>query len=320
MNLDLTISRRGRSPIFAQLRDQLRYFILIGQLEPGRRLPSVRELAGFLRIDVNTVVKAYRALEAEGYIISRQGQGTFVAEGPAPEAPARRDEFRRLVAEATHRASALGYSPQQFASAVLGYGSFRSGSGCAREGDLVFVECNLPDIDFYRTELSRGLGREVRGILLADLKETGSGALEFCRRARMVLTTFFHVKEVTRLVGLGASVLAILSTPQFSSLTRIGQVPAGTRVGLICATAEGVGLMEKSITDAGFGGLISSRASLEDPEAVRGTVRAIDLAVVSTAAMIAARVFIPAGLPVIEFADRVDPATVEMVRGMIGDE
>ena len=76
----ITINYRDPRPIYEQIQTELRRLMLTGVLPPGSRLPSVRELAGQLAINPNTIQRAYRELEADGYILSVAGKGSFVAQ------------------------------------------------------------------------------------------------------------------------------------------------------------------------------------------------------------------------------------------------
>ena len=76
----ISINYRDPRPIYEQIQSELRRLMLTGALPPGSRLPSVRELAGQLAINPNTIQRAYRELEADGYILSVAGQGSFVAQ------------------------------------------------------------------------------------------------------------------------------------------------------------------------------------------------------------------------------------------------
>ena len=73
-------------PPYLQLVHQVRQSLLLGYLREGDRLPTVKEVAGDLAINPNTVVKAYRQLEHEGLAGGRPGQGTFITATP-PAAP-----------------------------------------------------------------------------------------------------------------------------------------------------------------------------------------------------------------------------------------
>ena len=71
----IAINYRDPRPIYEQIQAELRRLMLTGALPPGSRLPSVRELAGQLAINPNTIQRAYRELESEGYILSVAGKG-----------------------------------------------------------------------------------------------------------------------------------------------------------------------------------------------------------------------------------------------------
>lgn len=74
----VTLDYRDARPIYTQICDGLREHIRTGILQPGDRLPSVRELATQLTINPNTIQRSYRQLESEGYIASVPGKGSFV--------------------------------------------------------------------------------------------------------------------------------------------------------------------------------------------------------------------------------------------------
>lgn len=88
----IVLNTRDPKPIYEQITDNLRRLIASGGIAPGERLPSVRELATRLTINPNTIQRAYRQLEQEGYIVSLPGKGCFAAEGSAP----RQDRLRML--------------------------------------------------------------------------------------------------------------------------------------------------------------------------------------------------------------------------------
>lgn len=74
------INYRDPRPIYEQVKDALRREIITGLLKPDDKIPSVRDAAGQLAINPNTIQKAYRELESEGYIYSVAGKGSFVSE------------------------------------------------------------------------------------------------------------------------------------------------------------------------------------------------------------------------------------------------
>jgi GntR family transcriptional regulator len=96
VHLDSNDSR----PIYVQIMDEVRRGLLRGTLRPEDPLPSVRELASALRINPRTVLQAYAALEREGVVYVRRGQGTFVSADIKPN----ERERPRLALEVARRA------------------------------------------------------------------------------------------------------------------------------------------------------------------------------------------------------------------------
>lgn len=76
----IQLNYRDSKPIYEQIKDGFRKLIISNSLSVNEKLPSVRELASGLAINPNTIQKAYRELESEGYVYSVAGKGTFVAE------------------------------------------------------------------------------------------------------------------------------------------------------------------------------------------------------------------------------------------------
>jgi GntR family transcriptional regulator len=92
---------RDARPIYTQIADGFRDQILSGVLEEGERLPSVRELAMELTINPNTIQRAYRELEAQGWIASVPGKGSFVCDKlsvPTAEQQTLLENFDKLTA------------------------------------------------------------------------------------------------------------------------------------------------------------------------------------------------------------------------------
>lgn len=94
--MELYISNSGQEPIYAQITRQIKAKILNGELQQGDALPSIRLLAKELRISVITTKRAYEDLEADGFITTMPGRGSFVA----PQTPAlHREESLKQMEE-----------------------------------------------------------------------------------------------------------------------------------------------------------------------------------------------------------------------------
>lgn len=76
----IVLDYQDRRPLYEQVEEKFRNLILIGALEPGSRMPSVRQLAMELSINPNTIQRAYMQLEQEGLIYPVKGKGNFIAD------------------------------------------------------------------------------------------------------------------------------------------------------------------------------------------------------------------------------------------------
>lgn len=82
----ISLNHRDPRPIYEQVEDAFRRLVITGIMEPDEKMPSVRELASQLAINPNTIQRAYRELEAAGYIYSIPGKGSFVGDRREPTA------------------------------------------------------------------------------------------------------------------------------------------------------------------------------------------------------------------------------------------
>ena len=115
----IQINFRDARPIYEQVRDGFRQLILSGVLPPDSRMPSVRELAGQLAINPNTIQRAYRELEAEGYIVSVPGKGSFAAARESADDP-RRTELLARLRETVRELSWLGMTREEIIGEIGG--------------------------------------------------------------------------------------------------------------------------------------------------------------------------------------------------------
>jgi len=105
-------------PIYRQLVQQVHREVMLGRLQPGERLPTVKDVVDSLSINPNTVVKAYDELEHEGLIVRRQGVGTFVAASPPTVSVAAPASLRRSLLRWVAKARGSGLSSEQIRALV----------------------------------------------------------------------------------------------------------------------------------------------------------------------------------------------------------
>ena len=113
----ISLNHRDPRPIYEQVIDAFRRLIVTGTLEPGSKIPSVRELASQLAINPNTIQRAYRELESAGYIYSLPGKGSFVNEKREPDA-ARLKQLTNTFRELTEELRLLGCDQRELLELV----------------------------------------------------------------------------------------------------------------------------------------------------------------------------------------------------------
>ena len=99
--IEFKLDPKSGVPFYRQIIDQIRYGIASGQLRVGEQLPTVRQLAVKLSVNLNTISKAYRELESQGIVETRRGTGTFVS---TEVAGLSKEETSRVIADLIDRA------------------------------------------------------------------------------------------------------------------------------------------------------------------------------------------------------------------------
>jgi len=104
----IAIDLRNPKPIYEQIKDNIKHLIITGALKQDEKLPSVRELAQITSINPNTIQKAYRDLESDGFIYTVSGRGNFVAPSPKKADPKRLEELYAALKSTVGELSYLG--------------------------------------------------------------------------------------------------------------------------------------------------------------------------------------------------------------------
>lgn len=294
------------------MEEQLKHLILTGRFEVGSRLPSIRALAGYLRVNRNTVARVISDLEREGFVESRRGSGVYVVEPPVDAERLRRQEVLEKVLDL---AAAQGVRVEDLAYALLA----RAGAEPQVKTRILFVECTQVELDQFSAELEAQLPVEVDRVLLEDLPERISGVEQL--PWRVAVTTFFHVHEVQDLVEpLGIETVALLAEANLESLQRLTELPAGTPVGVVGWGQTCMENLSRSIEGAGLDHLDFVSVNVDqEPEEVRTVldqVRAVLCASV-TAQKLRERVTVPADVEIIEEDRILDKGGIEMLGGLL---
>ena len=276
----LRVDARSPIPIRWQLSEQLKHVIEVGGVPRDQALPSIRELAGFLGINPNTVARAIEDLKRSGHVEARRGKGVFVAvASPTRPSMTPRDGFLK---DTVIRAAALGMTPDDVAVGVLSLAGvgFAALRGIA---EVLLVECSVPELDFFGRELQAHLPVRVGKVLLKDLATAVRRAP--AGRWAAAVTSFGHLPEVERrLDGLGVPVLALLAEARLETLQRLAQFPPGTRVGVVSGAVETAHTLEHSIAAAALPNIARIESCAAHASALGRLGRRVNVIVCSTSA------------------------------------
>ena len=312
VNSDLDVERDSDVPISTQIYWQIAYQIDSGRLLPGTRLPAVRELGAALRVNPNTIRAVYRRLADAGYVTSRHGAGTHVADRP----PQRRgaEALAGIVAELLRRAAAAGFTADEVAAATFAAATERK-----RPGPLVrvlFAECTKADAQYDAERIQEAFPDriEAEGALLDELPE---------RLDRfhydLVATTTFHADEAQALAAGHVPVVAMLVGPRFMELVHeIAALPPGAKVGVVCASERGADNIIETLSLSGTTGVEVIAASADEGSDLERLDAEADLILLSREA-IARGLDERLGRPdrVREWSYEFDPSGLELLRRAI---
>jgi GntR family transcriptional regulator len=313
----LRVDAHSPIPIRWQLSEQLKHVIEGNGVPREQALPSIRELAGFLGINPNTVARAIEDLKRSGHVEARRGKGVFVAAARrARPFPTRREAFLK---DAVIRAAALEMTPAEVAVGVLSV----AGVGLAAlrgAAAVLLVECSPPELDFFGRELEAHLPVRVDKVLLKDLATTvrrQTGANHWAA----AVTSFGHLPEVERrLEGLGVPVVALLAEVHLETLHRLAQLPAGTRVGVVSAERETAHNLEHSIAHAALPNIARIEAGPAEGPALSRLVRRVDAIVCSTSVAALVQALVGLTVPVIVDDRALNQRAIQMLGAILAQQ
>ncbi len=326
--VDVRIDSRVSLPVYVQLADQVKYLIQSGQLEPGARLPSPNHLARNLRINKNTIVKAYHELAASGYAVTHNGRGTYVSDAPrSAEAQAHRELMRDLDGIVRHGLS-LGLTPRQLGNLVMMRAEAISAADT--KVSVLLLECNSSSLDYYANELQRELGIDVVPMLIEELDgDTARGVPARAAACDFVICSFHHLVEFRRKIRQwpqlrSLELFAMAVRPHLEVVSRLTALPAGTRLGVVYCHDEPYAQSRLQLMTDAVGRTILKNievtpilfdSSAPDPSAFAG----VDALFVRPANIAAVRASAPPGVEIIEFAYVLDSASCRMLQEVVAE-
>lgn len=310
----LHVDAQSPIPIRRQLTEQLKHFIERDGFPRDQALPSIRELAGFLGINPNTVARAMDDLKLAGYVEARRGKGLFVARSaPSRSSAVLREAFLK---DTVIRAAVLGMTADELAVGVLSLAGVRP-DVVRGAVEVLLVEDGPEALDFYARELEGQLPVRAHKVLFGDLAETLRRRREG-RRWRAAVTSFFLLPEVARaLHGTRIPVIALLAEAHIETLQRLAELSPGTRVGVASADHHTAHNLEHSIVSAGLPNIALVGSCPAEGAALGRLVRQVEVMVCTTPAAERVRGLVGSGGQVIIDDPALDKRGVEMLAAVL---
>ncbi|PRR80110.1 HTH-type transcriptional repressor YtrA [Clostridium liquoris] len=114
----MDIKFNEKAPIYIQIMDYIKQNIISGKINPGDKLPSVREMSAFLKVNPNTLQRAYQELERENITYTQRGMGTFVKEDEEMIQVLKKDVAREVINSFVERMKNIGFTEKEIVNIV----------------------------------------------------------------------------------------------------------------------------------------------------------------------------------------------------------
>jgi len=319
--MELKLNRKNQLPVHTQLKAQLVYLIRSGQLASGTQLPTVRQLAGFLRVNRNTVAKVFADMQREGLLSCEPGRGTFVSSAllKSKTKVEHMNKLLEVVDDALEKAGRLGFSAEEvFLTLYARTEAAPVRTRPASRVSALFIECSRPELDLFSSELSKELSIQVDSILVEDFERTVKKDPASLKRYGLIITTFYHIREVQSLLeGSGMEVVALMVDTSLDTLMRLTALPDGATVGVACTTKSGSENMKLSIQRAGLKHLQVITGCAEKKGSMEKMIAGASVIVCSSLVEDRLRALVPKTKELVVDNKRIDQAGIAMLRSRL---
>ncbi len=236
--------------INAQIAEQIKLLIAIGDLQPGDTLPTVTQLAKHLGVNHNTIAAVYNHLIESSYLVAQRGKGTFVAQTQVVQNIIIHKEFYNLLEQAFNAAVMTGLSPSEFGAAAYAQAAILNRYTTAPL-KLVFIEYLQHSTGVYET-IQAEIKLPLLFLCLEDFKANQSKALKELLAADLIITTAQHQWQVTRLTAPEQEVITVNLKPDLQLLAQISSLPRNALMLLICQEKATCEVMKQMLQQAGI--------------------------------------------------------------------
>ncbi len=312
----IELRRKSGIPLYVQLKERIRQQVVTGAWSPGFKLPTERELSTLLSVSRNTVSQAYQELETEGILVSLQGKGTYLAEADFSTLNASRfHRLKAIVDQALAYSLQEGFDCDEFRE-VANHQALEK-QRLLSEVRIVFVECNREQVDYFSTQLALGSGIRIAPLLLEELLSPTPVVHRLIEEAEIVVTTFFHEKEVRLAIGQDKQLVAVALDPQLETVVRIARIPRNKKLALICISPVFAEKVQASLIAAGVEHSLIVATQADDEHSLQKKLNESDILLVSPGRKREVVALCPLGKEIIEFVYRPDLGSSNLLQNAI---
>ena len=319
--MNWVIDKENKIPLYLQLKDLVKYHISTGSVQEGQRLPPINELAERLGINFETVRKAYKELEREGFISSKRGRGTFTtaSSGTAGEPKPPADQRAELIESLGREARRLMQLGMEVAELREVFEQALKEAGQKSAGQVVFTECNPLQVNEISGFLKETLGLNIKPVLISDLRAEIAAIGRDNGELLGVLTTGFHVGEVRSLLSdIPVKIDFVITNMSPETRRELSAYDKGLRFGFICRDQESIIYKDILRAELGLEGELIA-CIVAETEKVEALFASADVLLVSPPAYEDVKQIAPPHLPVYNVFDRVDPISLQIIKDNIAN-
>lgn len=230
----INIDKTWNTPLYFQIKEEIKRLIRDEILAPGAKLATERELSKRLNVSRNTVSMAYKELETEGYVSSEQGKGTFVFHHDNKE-----EVFSDLIDHLFHQALALDYNIEYLKEQFMErYDEKRSE---VKLLTVAFIECNQEQLTYLSHQLEHRFNIHVMPILFSELWDRKGKVLDILEQTDLVVTTLFHINDVRYILNemnIEKHTVAMALEFKMTTMVEIAKISKDQHVSILCRSED----------------------------------------------------------------------------------
>ncbi|KOP23004.1 GntR family transcriptional regulator [Hapalosiphon sp. MRB220] len=248
--LPIAIDVHAPLPIAVQVSEQIKLLIATEYLKPGDSLPTVIQLAEYLKINHNTIALVYSELIETGYLVAKRGRGTFVAESELLQKSISRNSLYQVLEQAFLIATQMELSASEFGLTAYAVAVISNERKQVVPLKVVFVESLQSEADLYFNSVQSEISHPLSLLHLENLQTGQPIALKELFTSDLLITNAQYVWDLTQLTNSKQEVIGVNFEPDLQLLTQISSLNYGSQVLLVSQkSAEGKNMkqmLEKS--------------------------------------------------------------------------